>query len=136
MRGCQALVHAAADTDHGRGTGQTEDRTNLEGTRNVFQAALTAGISRAVHISTELVLLDGRPLINATEEHPFPRKPAGTYSRTKGEAERIAPPSLPKVLLLSRRPDSSGARDDTTALPKIAAMAKAGKLAWPDGGHY
>jgi nucleoside-diphosphate-sugar epimerase len=58
MRGCQALVHAAADTDHGPGTAQA-DRTNLEGTRNVFQAARSAGISRAVHISTESVLLDG-----------------------------------------------------------------------------
>jgi len=104
MKGCQTLINAAADINHGRGAAQ-QFRTNLEGTRNVFQAALTAGISRAVHISRESVLLDGSPLINATEDHPFPHRPAGSYSRTKGEAERIAPPHCPRSCC--RRPSSS-----------------------------
>jgi nucleoside-diphosphate-sugar epimerase len=131
------FVHAAADTDHGPGTAQA-DRTNFEGTRNVFQAALSAGISRAVHISTEPVLLDGkRPLINVTEAHPLPRKPAGTYSRTKGEAERIALSFAAKGLaVVVVRPRFVWGRDDTTALPKLVATAKAGKLAWPNGGLY
>jgi nucleoside-diphosphate-sugar epimerase len=77
MKGCQTLINAAADTDHGRGNAQ-QYRTNLDGTRNVFQSARTAGISRAVHISTESVLLDGKPLIDATEDHPFPHRPAGS----------------------------------------------------------
>jgi nucleoside-diphosphate-sugar epimerase len=68
MKGCQTLINAAADTDHGCGTAQ-QSHTNLEGTRNLFQSALTAEISRAV---------------------PFPHKPSGAYSHTKGEAERIA----------------------------------------------
>jgi nucleoside-diphosphate-sugar epimerase len=136
MQDCQSLIHAAADTGHGRGTAHA-DRTNLQGTRNVFQAALKAGISKAVHISTESVLLDGNPLVNATEDHPFPSKPAGTYSRTKGEAERIALSFAGTALaVVVVRPRFVWGRDDTTALPKIAAIAKAGKLAWPDGGHY
>jgi hypothetical protein len=75
MKGCQTLINAAADTDHGHENGQPS-RISLEGTRNVFQSALTAGVSRAVRISTESVLLDGGPLINTTEDHPLPHRPA------------------------------------------------------------
>lgn len=136
MKRCQTLINAAADTDHGRGKAQ-HYRTNLGGTRNVFQSARTAGISRAVHISTESVLLDGGPLINATEDHPFPHRPAGAYSRTKGEAERIALSFASQDLaVVVLRPRFIWGRDDTKALPQIAAAAKAGKLAWIDGGHY
>ncbi|RZU38851.1 NAD-dependent epimerase/dehydratase family protein [Edaphobacter modestus] len=136
MKGCQTLINAAADTDHGRGTAQ-QSHTNLEGTRKLFQSALTAGISRAVHISTESVLLDGGPLINATEDHPFPHRPAGSYSHTKGEAERIARSfSTQGLAVVVVRPRFIWGRDDTKGLPQIAAAAKAGKLAWIEGGHY
>jgi nucleoside-diphosphate-sugar epimerase len=136
MKGCQTLINAAADTDHGRGTAQ-QSRTNLEGTRNLFQSALRAGISRAVHISTESVLLDGGPLINAAEDHPFPQRPAGSYSHTKAEAERIARSFCTQGLAVAAvRPRFIWGRDDTKGLPQIAAAAKAGKLAWIEGGHY
>jgi nucleoside-diphosphate-sugar epimerase len=136
MKGCQTLINAAADTDHGRGTAQ-QSQTNLEGTRNLFQSALTAGISRAVPISTESVLLDGGPLINATEDHPFPQRSAGSYSYTKGEAERIALFfSTQGLAVVVVRPRFIWGRDDRKGLPQIATAAKAGKLAWIEGGHY
>jgi nucleoside-diphosphate-sugar epimerase len=136
MKGCQTFINAAADTDHGRGTVQ-QTHTDREGTRNLFQSALTAGISRAAHISTESVLLDGGPLINATEDHPFPQRPAGSYSYTKGEAERIARSfSTQGLAVVVVRPRFIWGRDDTKGLPEIAAAANAGKLAWIEGGHY
>jgi nucleoside-diphosphate-sugar epimerase len=136
VKGCQTLINAAADTDHGRGTAQ-QSQTNLEGTRNLFQSTLTAGISRAVHISTESVLLDGGPLINATEDHPFPQRSAGSYSYTKGEAERIALSfSTQGLAVVVVRPRFIWGRDDTTGLPQIATAAKAGELAWIEGGQY
>ena len=136
MQGCQALVHAAADTNHGRGTSQ-QVRTNLDGTRNVLVTARQAGISRAVYISTESVLLDGRPLVNATERHPFPTRPAGTYSQTKGDAERLALSlDAPDFAVVAIRPRFVWGRDDTTALPYLVEVATSGQLAWIDGGHY
>ncbi|MCY1073029.1 NAD-dependent epimerase/dehydratase family protein [Archangium lansingense] len=136
MSGCQALIHAAADTSHGRGTTQ-QVRTNLEGTRNVFASAHAAGLSRAVHISSESVLLDGQPLINASEDHPLPRRPAGAYSHTKGNAERVALSlAAPGFEVVVIRPRFVWGRDDTTALPHLAATAASGQLAWIDGGHY
>lgn len=136
MAGCQTLIHAAADTNHGRGTAE-QTRTNLEGTRNVFDAARRTGIARAVYISSESVLLDGSPLVNANEDHPFPRRPAGAYTRTKGEAERLALSLVaPEFAVVAVRPRMVWGRDDTTALPQLVGAAKSGQLAWIGGGHY
>lgn len=70
MAGCDALIHAAADTDHGPAS-DAQRRTNVDGTRFVFAAASKAGVRRAVHLSTESVLLDGRPLVDADENPPI-----------------------------------------------------------------
>jgi nucleoside-diphosphate-sugar epimerase len=136
ITGCDWLVHAAADTNHGRGTAE-QARTNRDGTRNVFEAARSCGIKRAVHISTESVLLDGKPLVNAREDHPFPRYPAGAYTRSKGEAERIALASAATgFAVMAIRPRMVWGRDDTTAMPQLVQMARDGQLAFIDGGHY
>ncbi|MBV7537770.1 NAD-dependent epimerase/dehydratase family protein [Duganella sp. sic0402] len=136
MQGCDILIHAAADTNHGWGT-KAQRQTNLNGTRHVCASARKAGVTQVIHISTESVLLDGQPLLNATEDHQFPAKPAGAYSHTKAEAERIAlsyaDESMSVVVL---RPRFVWGRDDTTALPQLTAAAREGKLAWIDGGGY
>ena len=136
MAGCSALVHAAADTNHGFGTKVQAD-TNVEGTRRVLEAARRAGIARVVVISTESVLLDGKPLVNANESQPFPRRPAGEYTRSKGAAEKLAlAMSAPGFAVMAVRPRMVWGRDDTTALPQLLGMARAGQLAWIDGGTY
>ena len=136
MAGCSALIHAAADTNHGFGTKAQAD-TNVDGTRSVLEAAQTAGVERVVVISTESVLLDGKPLVNARESHPFPKRPAGAYTRSKGAAEKLAlAMSGPDFAVVAVRPRMVWGRDDTTALPQLLAMARAGQLAWIDGGTY
>jgi len=136
MDGCDALVHAAADTDHGRSS-KKQELTNLKGTRNVYDAAHAAGIKRAVHISTEAVLMDGRPIENADETWPMPSKPAGGYSRSKAGAERIALAANGDGLdVIVMRPRFVWGRDDTTALPQLVEAARSGKLVWFDGGEY
>ncbi|MYN28239.1 NAD-dependent epimerase/dehydratase family protein [Duganella levis] len=136
MHGCDTLIHAAADTNHGWCT-PAQRQTNLDGTRHVLASARHAGIQRVIHISTESVLLNGEPLVNATEEHEFPSKPAGGYSRTKAEAERIALSFANEAMsVVVLRPRFVWGRDDTTALPQLVAAARAGKLAWIDGGDY
>ncbi len=136
MKGCDALVHAAANTDHGRST-EAQQRTNLEGTRRVFDAARRAGIERTVHISSESVLADGHPIVNASEAWPFPRRPAGGYSRSKADAEKTALSfnSL-ELSVMVVRPRFVWGRDDTTALPTLVQAARSGQMAWIDGGTY
>lgn len=136
MTGCRFIIHAAADTDHGHG-GQAQQRVNVDGTRRLLNAAQAAGIGKVIHISTESVLLDGRALNNVSEKHPYPARPAGSYSRTKAEAERIAlatnGPDLQVVVL---RPRFVWGRDDTTALPTLADAVRWGRFAWVEGGRY
>lgn len=136
MSGCDVLVHAAADTDHGPAT-KNQRKVNEEGTRAVMEAARAAGIRKVVHISTESVLATGKPLVNVDETKPLPRKFAGGYSRSKAAAERIAlasnAPDFPVVVL---RPRFAWGRDDTTALPALIDAARSGKLAWISGGTY
>lgn len=136
MAGCDALIHAAADTDHGHG-GAGQMRTNGEGTARVFEAARKAGVARAVHVSTESVLGDGRPLRMVTEATPYPRRPAGSYSRSKIAAERNALARNGEGLdVMVVRPRLVWGRDDTTALPQLVAAARSGQMAWIDGGGY
>ena len=136
MEGVTSLIHAAADTNHGRTT-KAQEQTNLQGTRNVYETAHAAGVKRAVHISTEAVLMDGRPIVNADETWPLPAKPAGGYSRTKGGAERIALAANGNGMdVVVVRPRFVWGRDDTSALPQLVEAAKAGRLAWFGGGTY
>ena len=136
MAGVDYLIHVAANTDHGKiiDAAQRESDT---ANHNVFQAAQAAGMSRAVHLSTEAVLLDGGPLFNADETIDYPTRPAGDYSKTKALAERIALSySHDGFDVVVVRPRFIWGRDDTTALPQLIDAAKSGKLSWIDGGNY
>lgn len=136
MAGCNWLVHAAADTGHGAFEAR-QHHTNLEGTRNVLRAARAAGIARAVHLSTEAVLLSGAPLRNATEQTPIPPRHAGSYSASKAAAELAAlAENGDGIEVIALRPRFVWGRDDTTALPQLIAAAASGKLAWIEGGTY
>jgi dihydroflavonol-4-reductase len=84
--GCQAVVHAAAKF---RFWGKREDffTINLEGTRNVLEAARHAGVEQFVYISTIAVV--GPPRTGATVDERYPPSPRDDYQRSKLEAERL-----------------------------------------------
>lgn len=83
-RGAGVLVHCAAvlgdDASECR-------RTNAEGTRNVAEAALSAG-ARLVHLSSASVY-DHRRSLSLDEDSPLVSGPPDDYARSKAEAERI-----------------------------------------------
>ena len=136
MAGVDYLIHVAANTEHGTIT-DVAQRESDTANHNVFQAAKAAGVSRVVHLSTEAVLLDGGPLFNADETIDYPTRPAGDYSKTKAQAERIALSySQDGFEVVVVRPRFIWGRDDTTALPQLIDAAKSGKLSWIDGGNY
>jgi nucleoside-diphosphate-sugar epimerase len=136
MSGAGYLIHAAADTDHGVATA-AQEQANLQGTRNVYAEAKKAGVRRALHLSSEAVLLSGRPLRNADETTPMPVSPAGGYSKTKAAAERIALEHSGEGMdVVVLRPRFVWGRDDTTAMPQLVEAARTGKLSWIDGGRY
>lgn len=136
MEGATLLVHAAADINLGRMT-RAQERASEEQVRLVYTTASSAGIERAIHISTESVLLQGKPLVDANESIPIPDTLAGGYSRTKATAERIArAASDERMGVVVVRPRFVWGRDDTTALPQLIDAARTGKLAWIGGGRY
>lgn len=89
MQGCDYVVHAAA---HFRLWGPPEPfvETNVEGTRNVLEAALAAGVKKFIHISTIIVVGPQQPGVIITEATPCRPYPTDNYALTKYRGERLA----------------------------------------------
>jgi nucleoside-diphosphate-sugar epimerase len=135
MSEADTLIHTAASVDHGPGSPAAT--VNPKGTRRVLDAARQANVSKAIHISTDSVLQDGRPLCNVDETTPYPSRPAGPYSAGKAEAEKVARYAAASGLnVVILRPRMVWGRDDTTALPVLVEAVKSGKFAWISGGGY
>jgi dihydroflavonol-4-reductase len=106
--------------------------TNLEGTRNVMQAALRAGVERIVHTSSvaTIALRSGEI---ADESTPLPENEAiGAYKRSKIAAERlvdsmVAEQGLPAVIVNPSTP--VGPRDARpTPTGRIIVEAAKGRI--------
>lgn len=136
MAGCAVVYHGAALAEDW-GDPAAFHRANVVGTENVLAAARAAGVSRLVHVSTEAVLLGGRPIVNADESWPLPARPIGLYALTKGQAEqRVLAANQPGLATMIVRPRLIWGVDDTTLLPRLCQMARAGQLVWVGGGRH
>ena len=83
-----AVFHVAADTSQWRGHVDRQTRTNVEGTRNVIEAAEAAGVRRLVHVSS--VSAFGQQEEILTEASPRLGKDSWiNYERTKAMAEEL-----------------------------------------------
>lgn len=91
VAGCGLVFHAAALYSFWVRPRQLIYQINVDGTRNVLQAALEAGVERVVYTSSVAALglrEDRRP---ADEETPVdPRTIVGDYKRSKYLAEQVA----------------------------------------------
>lgn len=136
MRGCDVVFHAAAIVTLW-GDPAEFHRVNVEGTQHVIDAAKTAHVPRLVHVSTEAVLAGGKPIVDADETWPYPKKPVGLYPLTKGLAEqRVIAANGVALETVAIRPPLIWGKGDTSVLPQIAAAVKRGQWVWFDGGHY
>jgi dihydroflavonol-4-reductase len=89
LKGCQQLYHLAADYRIWVNDPKTMYEINVQGTRNVMQAALKTGIEKIVYTSTVGVLAacsNGKP---SDEETPVSiRDMVGHYKKSKFIAEK------------------------------------------------
>lgn len=87
VEGCRAVIHAGALF---RFWGRREEfwAVNVEGTRNVLEAARQAGVGRFVHISTIAVV--GRPPAEGPVTEETPCRPQDAYQESKWKAECLA----------------------------------------------
>ncbi|MES0874108.1 NAD-dependent epimerase/dehydratase family protein [Sinimarinibacterium thermocellulolyticum] len=136
MRDCAAVFHCAALVDEW-GDKAAFQRINVDGTRHVIEAARAAGVPVLVHVSTEAVLADGTPIIDADETRPLPAHPLPRYPATKAEAERLVRAAdgdgLRTVIV---RPRLIWGNDDSSVLSKLEHAVNAGRFMWVDGGRY
>jgi nucleoside-diphosphate-sugar epimerase len=136
LEGCDAIVHSAAKVDEW-GPRDEFYRTNVDGTQRLLGLGRSAGVRRFVHVSTEAVLADGDPIVDADETRPYPTRFAGPYPETKAAAERaVLAASGGSLEALALRPRFVWGRGDTTLVPKLAEIMRRGRFAWVDGGHF
>ena len=136
MAGCDVVFHSAALAAEWGPRAQFE-RFNVDGTRNVLDAARKAGVPCFVHVGTEAALCDGSPLLDVDETRPLPEHPLPRYPATKNAAERLVrAANAPGFRTVVVRPRFIWGRDDTSVLAALAAAVKAGRFMWMDGGRY
>jgi nucleoside-diphosphate-sugar epimerase len=134
LAGADVVFHAAAWVGSG-GRPQVIAEVNVEGTRRMVEQAIEARVGRFVLVSTESVLLDGRPLDGVDESVPVPtRGHLSPYAASKAEAERIVLGA--ELDGLAVRPRLVWGPGDTTWLPGLVAKVDAGVFRWVDGGRH
>jgi nucleoside-diphosphate-sugar epimerase len=136
MSGCDVVFHAAAHVkDHGR---LAEFMTiNVDGTKAMLECSRRSGVARFVHIGTEAVLADGKPIVRADETWPYPARPAGPYPISKGLAEQaVVEANGPKLETVVVRPRFIWGKGDTSVLPTIVDKVRSGAFAWIGDGRY
>jgi nucleoside-diphosphate-sugar epimerase len=92
LDGCEGLVHSAAMVSPSAPWDEYQ-RINVDGTRDLFDAAARAGVARALHVSSVGVYgtpdqLRGR-LVDETAPTDGPLAPANFYARSKRMAEEV-----------------------------------------------
>ena len=129
------VLHCAAFVEQW-GARDAWKRFNVDGTARTLTAARAAGAKRFIHIGTEAALLRGQHLRGVDETYPLAPNSPYPYSATKAQAEllvRAANANGFETIVL--RPRFIWGPGDTTLLPTIEAMAKAGKFMWVNGGR-
>src|SRR4051794_8629825 len=132
--GADVFHHAAAKVED-FGPAEDFERVTVQGTRNALEAARSAKVPRFVHVGTEAALMAGQPLVNVDETTPLRPDSPAPYPWSKAKAEQAVRDAngtgLETVVV---RPRFVWGKGDSTLLPEITAMVKAGRFAWIGGG--
>src|SRR6202140_2877100 len=89
MRGCDAVVHFAAESHVDRSIYEPAPviQTNVTGTFTLLEVARKLAVSRFVHISTDEVYGDLAPEAHASEDSPL--QPSSPYSASKAASDLL-----------------------------------------------
>ena len=129
---CEVAFHAAAKVED-FGDPADFERINVQGTRNVVAACRAGGVRRLVHVGTEAALMAGQPLVNVDESAPLRPDSPVLYSSSKAKAEAIVRGADLETVVI--RPRFVWGRGDTTLLPQMVEMVRAGRFRWVGGGR-
>ncbi len=134
--GCEVGFHAAAKVEDW-GDPHEFERVNVGGTQNVIAACRDAGVRRLVHVGTEAALMAGEPLVHVNEDAPLRPDSPALYSSTKAKAEqRVRDANGNGLETVVIRPRFVWGRGDTTLLPAMVDLVRAGRFRWIGGGMH
>ena len=131
LEGCDAVIHAAAVYEVGIPASQRPAmrEANVGGTERVLAAALEAGVSKVVYVSTVGVFgnTHGR-IVDESYEHPA-QSFTSAYEETKWEAHQVAKrltgEGLPCVIV---QPGGVYGPGDTSSVGQLLDQFLAGKM--------
>ena len=135
LGGCTGLLHCAGRFSPDRADAPMLWETNVEGTRYVLEAGRSAGVERAVYVSSILALFPpAGPSLTAADPVATP---AEMYASTKAEAERAARAAQSEMPLTIVYPAAvQGPHDPTFSVgPQLVADAlRNGRVLVTEGG--
>ena len=109
IQGCRYLVHCAALYSFAPRDRAAIRSVNVAGTTSILEAALAAGVERAVVTSSAATVGPARDGVPATEADTLADAHASTYHRSKLEQEHaVLAAVLPAVLVLPTAPVGPG----------------------------
>ena len=128
VAGCDAVIHCAA---HLTPFGRIDDYydVNVRGTDNLLAACEIAGVRRFVFTSCAGVVLDRGDLNGVNETQRVPARAPTPYLATKAIAERhVLAANAADFATVALRPHLLWGPGESALLPRLASLAKAGKL--------
>ncbi len=133
--GAEVAFHAAARAQ-ATGSWRQFTEANVDGTRHVIAACRRAGVGRLVHVGTEAALMAGQPLVDVDETAPLRPDSPAPYPATKAAAEQlVVAANSAELTTVVVRPRFVWGRGDTSVLPQLVDMVRAGRFAWIGGGR-
>ncbi|KGM12921.1 NAD-dependent epimerase/dehydratase family protein [Cellulomonas bogoriensis] len=133
VAGVEAVVHLAAKVSLSGEPGEFV-AVNVDGTRNLLDAARRHGATRFVQVSSPSVAHTGTSIVGADAEPADPERARGHYARTKAASELLAlAADGPDLGVVAVRPHVVWGPGDTQLVERVVERARAGRL--PLLGH-
>ncbi len=136
LAGFDVLIHAAGCRDLA-GPVLAFERSNIDLTHSLVDAATQAGVKQFIYISAASVVMnEPTPILNAAESYPVSTRHYLPYTRSKALAEAYVlavQQTAMKVVVL--RPSFVWGNGDSVDL-EIGPASNRGQFGWFSQGHY
>ena len=123
------ILHVAALIDWGNTPHSKLFEVNYDGTLHVLDAARKNGVRAVVFTSTMDVVMDGGPLVDINEDHPYPSRYLDAYSESKSLAEQaVLAANGPSLRTVALRACGLYGEADPYHMDSVLTAARDGKL--------
>ena len=134
LAGQDVVIHTASPVDFW-GEWETFQRDIVSASLNLYRACGAQSVKRFIHISTEAVSQDKRPLLDIDETLPYPEEPDSLYGKAKKLAELALLNHASPTELLILRPVYIWGKDDKNGVELLMNAIKSNRFIWIDHGQ-